>query len=310
MEGIARSLGYGTSILLLAVLLWLLATLRGEFDHSRRVIRVRFQETGTLRPEDPVSKSGVTVGRVLSVAPDKQGALVEIELFDRQPLPADSRFVNFNHSLMGARMVVLVPGSSVSPLDENQVQTGLFANGVAETIHQVDELLRLVLYMDSLSGHWRAPSDSTGSWSGTLTRKIYPAMDEIRTLHRSLTQVRATLEPRLSALEKTSGDLYRLSRTVHGQTDSLMRISMLTLAKLDSLSDFGQRIIVEVDSLLLLAVGPNSALPPLILERTVYDRTLQLLETLKTALAILSSDGLEVIHGRNLHFFRGRAHSR
>lgn len=309
MENTARWIGYGTALAILATLLSLLSALRGELSSPSHLIRVRFPETGTLRPQDPITRSGVVVGRVHSVAPDSSAALVSLELFDKRPLRADARFVNFNHSLMGDRMVVLVPGTSSQNMDESQVQAGLFANGVAETIHQVDGLLKMVLRINSLSHRWKGPSDSADSWSGTLNQKIYPAFDEITRLGAALSHARQGLEPDITELEHSTQQIADLAVRVHAKADTLTRFAATSLVRLDSLSRLGEGLVLQVDSLMQLSVGPHSGLRPLLLERTLYDRTLQLTETLRAALSILTVDGLDIIHAKNLHLRRTHSSS-
>ena len=48
---------------------------------------------------------GVEVGRVISIRAADSGAVATLELYRQTRLPKDSRFVNFNYSLFGARMV-------------------------------------------------------------------------------------------------------------------------------------------------------------------------------------------------------------
>ncbi len=304
MENTARWIGYGTALAILAVLLWLLATLRGELSSPSHLIRVRFEETGTLRIQDPVTRQGVVVGRVHSVATDSSGAVVNLELFDKNPLRSDARFVNFNHSLMGDRMVVLVPGRSQQNMDESQVQIGFFANGVAETIHKVDGLLKMVWRIESTSRRWKSPRDSADSWSGTVSQKIYPVFDEITRLSAALGQARQGLEPDIAELERSTEQLADLALRVHANADSLTRFAAISVIRLDSLARLGEDLILQVDSLMLLSVGPQSGLRPLLLERTLYDRTLQLTETLRSVLSILTVDGLDIIHAKNLHLKR------
>jgi ABC-type transporter Mla subunit MlaD len=307
MESTARWLGYGTAFALLALLLWLFNVLKDELSTPARLVQVRFEQIGTLRPEDPVTKQGVVIGRVHSVTPERQAALVTLELFNKDPLKADARFVNFNHSLMGDRMMVLVPGRSEALLDESRVQEGFFAEGVAETLHSVDKLLRMVFQYDSLSGVMRSPRHMQGSLSGLVDEKLFPIFDEIATLAGALEKTRSQIEPSLQSLDRSATQLHDLAQTVHGNADTLVRFAAASVARIDSLSVLGLGLVDEVDSLMQLAAGPNAALRPLLFERTVYERTLQLAEVLRMAIAVLQSDGLSIISARNLHFFRGRA---
>ena len=122
---LARPVGY---VLVLAVLIGFIlaaAFLFHEVTRSPRIIRVHFPEIATLGEGDPVVQGGVPVGKVVSIRlppphSPSHDAMVEIELFHHRPLAADARFLNFSHSLMGARKVWIVPGISPLPLDESR----------------------------------------------------------------------------------------------------------------------------------------------------------------------------------------------
>lgn len=146
METRARFIGYLSLASALVLLAYLGGLFRYEAEHGRRVLRIRFPETGTLMTEDPVTQNGVPIGKVLSITLDPSNpnaSVTEIELFHNDFIPADSRFVDFNHSMMGSRNVVLVTGTSPLPLDATRIQAGFYAPGVAETLHRAGELLDL-----------------------------------------------------------------------------------------------------------------------------------------------------------------------
>ncbi len=109
-----------------------------EFRDPGVVVRVRFPAISTLSAGDPVVENGVEAGRVRSITLDDGGsAIVELRLDQREPPARDSRFVNFSHSLMGARKVWIHPGDSPLPLDVSRVQEGVFVPGLPETLHRV-----------------------------------------------------------------------------------------------------------------------------------------------------------------------------
>jgi hypothetical protein len=241
------------------------------------------------------------------VKANKSGAMVTLELFDKRPLAEDTRFVNFNHSLMGDRMVVMVPGNSLQKMNEEEIQEGLFANGVAETIHSVDKLLDMVFNYNQMATRMQNPRDSMGSWSGLVQGKVYPLFDEIHRLSSALQQARASIEPRLASVTQSTDHLESLAHSVNAQAGHWIQLTLSTTQTLDSLSQTGVQVIATLDSLLQWTAGPNASLRPLFFEQTLYEKTLQLTEVLQSALAILQNDGLNIIHAHNLHFFSSQS---
>lgn len=164
---LARPIGYAIVLAALVGLAFAAVFLVREATRSPRLIQVRFPEIATLSPGDPVVQGGVQVGAIKSIrleasdpesvdGPDTRDAstssmtraLVTLELFHHRPLAQDARFLNFSHSLMGARKVWILPGADTKegapPLDESRVQEGLFAPGLAETLHKVDSLVTAI----------------------------------------------------------------------------------------------------------------------------------------------------------------------
>src|SRR5690606_34701762 len=100
---------------------------------------------------------------------------VELELFRHDPLPADTRFVNAAYSLMGARTVWLMRGTSDQPLDESRVQDGAFVPGVPETLHAVSALTARIARL-------RREAEDAGNPEGAAGRlaAVLPALEQAR----------------------------------------------------------------------------------------------------------------------------------
>jgi virulence factor Mce-like protein len=101
-----------------------------------------FSEATQLSTEADVRISGVPVGKVKSIEPDKQTGRsdVEIELESRYaPLPSDARAILRQKTLLGETYVELTPGTASGPkLKEGGT---LPAGQVSDTV-QLDEILR------------------------------------------------------------------------------------------------------------------------------------------------------------------------
>jgi phospholipid/cholesterol/gamma-HCH transport system substrate-binding protein len=101
-----------------------------------------FAEASQLAKEADVRISGVPVGKVKSIEPDKKTgrSIVVIELQSRYaPLPSDSRAILRQKTLLGETYVELTPGTTAAkPIPENGT---LEASQVSDTV-ELDEILR------------------------------------------------------------------------------------------------------------------------------------------------------------------------
>src|SRR5215216_4291255 len=101
-----------------------------------------FAEAGQLALEADVRISGVPVGKVKTISPDKRTgrADVEIQLQSRYaPLPSDARAILRQKTLLGETYVELTPGTPDAPkVPENG---SLRVTRVSDTV-QLDEIFR------------------------------------------------------------------------------------------------------------------------------------------------------------------------
>src|SRR6185503_9721604 len=105
-------------------------------------INVSFAEATNLSTEADVRISGVPVGKVKTIEPDKETGRsnVQIELESRYaPLPSDARAILRQKTLLGETYVELTPGSrDAEKVPENG---SLAVSQVSDTV-QLDEIFR------------------------------------------------------------------------------------------------------------------------------------------------------------------------
>src|SRR3954470_15492977 len=135
-----------------------------------------FAEAGQLALEADVRISGVPVGKVKTITPDKQTgrADVVIQLRSRYaPLPSDTKAILRQKTLLGETYVELTPGrSSARPIAEGGV---LPASQVSDTV-ELDEILRafdpetraafqdwMQTQAQAISGHGQDLNDALGN---------------------------------------------------------------------------------------------------------------------------------------------------
>jgi hypothetical protein len=190
---LARPLGYllVAGVLVLAVFFGVFVV--REFRDPGTRVRVRFAEIATLSEGDPVVENGVAAGRVESIRLDSIGAVVTLKLDRRALPPSDTRFVNFSHSLMGARKVWVRPGASPLPLDTSRVQEGVYVPGLPETLHKVRVL-------NERLAAWREASNKLlGGGDSAAVLRAVGAME----------RVFARLAAMDTSMESAAGDLHK-----------------------------------------------------------------------------------------------------
>lgn len=304
MEKKARIAGYAVALAVLAGLLSLVALLREDvlFPHNR--LQVAFPAVGTLMEDDPVTMHGVQVGRVAAIEAGKEGSIAILEFFHRTPIPSGSRFINYNYSLFGARMVILVPGESLEPMDVSAIQPGVFSSGVAESIHRVEELLVTMMEYKSLSARLEHGGDSSMSLQDLMESRIYPALGEFAALSRQLELVETAASAHLADLAEASVKVDRFGRDISSQSDSLISRANRTLLQLAEVTAQATVVLRSLERLMLASQDTTGLPSSLLVRRELYDKALTLTHTLRDLLEAWKKDGLkDIIHfWRNVHF--------
>jgi ABC-type transporter Mla subunit MlaD len=303
MERYARITGYAVAIALLAGLLLLVSGLRQGllFPHNR--VQVRFPAIGTLMEDDPVKSRGVSVGRVAGIRAADGGAIATLELFHRVPIPKGSRFINYNYSLFGARMVILVPGDSKEAIDPNAIQEGDFSTGVSETIHRVEDLLRVVAEYKRLTMRLERGSDTSLSVQQLLATKVYPVLEQFGTLVKDMDSLETEAGRQLDRLSEASAGVNRFGRDLSEQSDTLVLRANRTLARLAILTGQATTVLHGLEEVVVACQDTTQGPSRFLVQRELYDRTLAITHALQDLLKVLRDDGLtDAIHfWRNVH---------
>lgn len=303
MERYARITGYAVAIVLLAALLLLVAGLRqgALFPHNR--VQVRFPAVGTLMEDDPVKLRGVPIGRVAGIRAVDGGAVATLEFFHRTPIPKGSRFINYNYSLFGARMVILVPGESREGIDPKDIQPGDFSTGVSETIHRVGELLKVVAEYKRLSMRLERGSDTSLSVQQLLATKVYPVLEDFGKMVNDMDSLESAAGEQLDRLSAASAGVNRFGRDLSEQSDTLVLRANRTLARLAILSGQATTVLHGLEEVVIACQDTTKGPSRFLVQRELYDRTLAMTHALQDLLKVLRDDGLtDAIHfWRNVH---------
>lgn len=300
MEKSARLAGYILAFTALLGLLVVVALLQDGNLFLRTLIKVAFPSAGTLMVDDPVKLRGVEVGRVESIDPGPDGPIITLELYKRTTLPRDTRFVNFNYSLFGARMIVLLPGASAEPMDTKAVQPGVFTSGVTETIHKVDELLRTVIEYQGLARRLDQGNDTALSFQQLLATRIYPALDGFTAFAHRLEALEGRASSDLEVLARTSGQVRAWSAAMALGTDTLVVKAQATVERLSLLTAQTVVLLDGIERLMLASHDSTTLIGRVLANRDLYERSLVLSHALHDLLRQVQRQGLKDI----IHFWR------
>jgi phospholipid/cholesterol/gamma-HCH transport system substrate-binding protein len=304
MERYSRLAGYSVALTLLAGMLWLVSMLREGvlFPHNR--VKVAFPAIGTLMEDDPIKLQGVQVGRVDGIESDHGRSVAVLEFFHRTPITQGSHFINYNYSLFGARMIILVPGQSREPIDPDQVQTGEFSTGVAETIHKVEDLLVTVVEYKRLSSRLENGSDTSLSIQQLLNTKVYPVLEEFGAFTRDLEALQTQASSQLDQVAAASDQFNGFGRDLHAQSDTLVLRANRTLTRLAILTAQSTAIMKSLEEIAIACQDTSKGASRFLVQREMYDHALSLTHALQDLLKVADKDGLtDVIHfWRNVHF--------
>ena len=303
MENSARITGYCVVLAILAGLMSVTLMLREGVLFPNNRVKVHFPTVGTLMEDDPVKMHGVEVGRVDHIEAGENAALATLELYRRVALPKDSRFINYNYSMFGARMIILVPGHSPEAMDQNVIQQGDFSTGVTEAIHRVDDLLKTVVEYQTLSAKLQRGTDSTPSLQGLLTTQIYPALEEFGRFSSELELLQLEAESELERLAKAGGQVNSFSKVMAANTDTMVLRANRTLEQLATLTAQSTVLLRGLEEIMIAAQDTTNGAGSFTVQRDLYDKALSLTHALQTLLKVANQEGLQdAIHfWRNIH---------
>jgi ABC-type transporter Mla subunit MlaD len=291
---LARPVGYALVLTLLIGLVLAVGFLVHEATRSPRLIRVRFPEIATLGEGDPVVQGGVQVGEVESIRLTGSETLVEIELFHHRPLAQDARFVNFSHSLMGARKVWIVPGGSPLPLDESRIQEGVFAPGLAEMLHKVDSLVVVIARLRDETERLLAgddPGRSPLAATVLLEGRLDTAARQLDQITGHLVSARVALMSGLQDLTSAAGRARRGVLAAEPPARSALSQARDLLDAMETIQRNLDTLLARVEKVTALA-GDSTAAGRLLKEDSAYVRLEKSVRVLEGLANLMRKDGL------------------
>ncbi len=247
---------------------------------GRYHVQVRFDDVSGLEKSDPVSVSGLRVGKVVSFKLDGLTVIVDAELEPEIKLPSDSRAQLKSLGMVGEKFIDIVPGASPSFLNDGDIINGYTSGdlealtGSAEGLmrHAEELIIKLKAAFDNVfdplaQENLKETMQHVRNLSVALDRnsdhleKLLANSDELsQNMNDILTSRKAKIEESIDNLHGTTGEIGDLTAKI----DSSLTTVRSLLAKIenqegsvgkvlgsDELYNNVRDLTVELDTLLL-----------------------------------------------------------
>lgn len=154
-----------------AILIFAVYLARGfQYGQEFYSVSVMFPEVGALSSGDPVAVSGVTSGKVKSIALKEGAVEVRVDLMTEVKLKEDATFTVKNIGLMGERFVAIQTGRSEIPFDMTTPAWGEFDHGIPEVMGMMGGVISKMSDLVSLLKETAISPTTLDKFSETVAR--------------------------------------------------------------------------------------------------------------------------------------------
>ncbi len=238
-----------------------------KLEQNSLVVKVRFDDVGTLSIGDRVTVNGVRRGKVNELYLKDDGVVVELLLSRDVILKKDAEFVIKNLGLMGERFIAIKPGIDSLPLDTALVVKGNYDTGLPEVMgllgEMITELRTLVHSFKQTIG------------SDTSLKKFDKVITNLESVSGSMADYMKRNESKLDKTAdnffKASKEINRLFATNSGKVDStIQRVDRVSL-KLEDFVNKLDTISVQLNEFAENINNPEGTMQLLMEDRRLYD---------------------------------------
>ncbi|UCD25307.1 MAG: MCE family protein [Gemmatimonadota bacterium] len=225
-------------------LMWLTGR---SFRASQIEFPVQFTEVANLNVGDPVQISGVNVGRVSKRELQEEGrVIITLEVSRRFPPAVDARVSIKALDFLGAKVVAYSPGTSSTPLGEDQVIIGSSSSDIAERVDDLsEEAVEVLIGMQRLFTAQIAEDVHNTLQATEHALEVIaragegPLIGQTHDAFRALEQVALRLDTTLAnpAINESLSQLDELTENVTEMTQGLAGATMALQAMLQQMND-------------------------------------------------------------------------
>ncbi len=238
-----------------------------KLERNSQLIRVRFDDVGTLAVGDKVTVSGVHKGKVNHLRLTEDGVEVELLIYRDVVLKRDAKFTIKNLGLMGERFIAVSPGKDSLLFDPAQAAEGLYDTGLPEVMGLLGEMITEL-------------RDLVGSFKRTVGSDS--SLAKFNNTVKNLEQVSLSLSDYLSRnerkLDETADNFLRASRDVKRLVTENSRIVDSSAQRFDRVTMKLERFADQLDTLSTSARefaesinNPDGTVQLLLEDRRLYD---------------------------------------
>lgn len=267
----SRNIEFRVGIVVLAGIVMVAASLywlQGyRLGRNSQLIRVRFDDVGTLAVGDRVTVSGVRRGKVSDLRLGEEGVEVTLLLSRDVVLRRDASITIKNLGLMGERFVAISPGRDTALFDTTVVAQGLYDTGLPEVMGLMGEMITELRNLVSAFKRTVGSDSSLNTFKNTVGNLERVSSSIAEYLERNETKMDQAAEN----FFKASRELNRLvQRNAPGVDSSVQRFDRTTagletlVQRLDSLSLSARTFAETLNS-------PDGTLQMLLEDRRLYD---------------------------------------
>ncbi len=209
-------------LILAASLYWLQGV---QLTSNSRVVRVLFDDVGTLSIGDKVTVSGVYKGKVDGMDLTDKGVVVTLFIARDVTLRSDASFIIKNMGVMGERFVSVDPGDSSATLNYEATHLGEYDTGLPEVMglmgDMIVELRKLVISFKQTVGS----DTSLNRFNNMLINLERVSASMAGYMERNEDRLDSTAQNFLAASDRLNRMLARNSASVDSTVERINRTS-------------------------------------------------------------------------------------
>jgi ABC-type transporter Mla subunit MlaD len=205
-----KNLGYLTVWLIIAALSIITYAMYVKNSSTVNQLTLIFDDVGTLRPQDPITKQGMAIGSVTSIDYLNKSAQVIISFDQPTLLREGTQFINYNYSLMGERRIKIIPSDTGAYLTSKSTIKAEFEEGIAETMHLMADLNEQITLIRNFILLLHSGNETTPP----LFKKVFTELNKIEVLVNSIQTQFNYVEPKVATLLNQANTLTQMGMEI------------------------------------------------------------------------------------------------
>ena len=238
-----------------------------QLEHNSKIVRVLFDDIGSLAVGDKVTVAGVRVGKVINLSLREGGVVVDLLLSTEINIRKDSRFIIKNIGLMGERFIAIKPGQDTTNVDNGHLFQGEYDTGLPEVMGLMGDMMVDLRSLVQSFKQTIGSDSSLNSFNETIANLENVSKSLADYLKRNESKLDQTADNFLSASNDLKNMMSNNSQKIDSTTARFDRISMQLedfIGQLDTLAGSFRQFADNINN-------PEGTLQLLTEDRRLYD---------------------------------------